>query len=96
MKANPDNAWSTLVRRARADVPPPSDLAPLLRAVREEAARPPATSGFGEEFAALFASPAALTLSAACVAFAGWSVAADWRRLSPWIDLASASLGNLL
>lgn len=96
MKSNPENAWTDLVRHARADAPPPSDLAPLLRAVREEASRPPATSGFGEEFAALFASPVALTMCAACVAFAVWSVATDWRQLSPWVDFASSSLGNFL
>lgn len=96
MKSNPENAWADLVRRARADSPPSSDLAPLLRAVREEAGRPAITSGFGEEFAALFASPVALTLSAACVVFAVWSATTDWQQLSPWVDLASASLGNLL
>jgi len=96
MKPNPENAWTDLVRRARADAPPPSDLAPLLRAVREESTRAPAMSGFGSEFAALFASPVALTMCAACMAFAGWSVATDWRQLSPWVDFASSSLGNLL
>lgn len=96
MKPTPENAWSDLVRRARADAPLSSDLAPLLRAVREEIGRAAAPAGFGDQFAALFASPVALTLSAACVVFAGWSAITDWQQLSPWLDLASASLGNLL
>lgn len=92
---SPQDRWNDLVQRARADAPPPVDLAATLRAVRTATSQP---SGWLADFAALFATRAALRTcllgTAAFAAMATWQVWTFWDAL-PWVQLMSPTVGGL-
>ena len=92
---DPDSRWENLLRQAKADVGPSTDVAALLRAVRLEPMAQP--RGWAEDFAALFAStrviPGCLAGASAFALVATWQVWDSWQAL-PWVQLLDAAAGG--
>jgi hypothetical protein len=95
---SPESAarWKKLLAQARADAPPPVDVAALRRVVREAAVAPRA--GWADEFFALFS---ARPVFSACLAGAGalalvatWQMWDLWQAL-PWAAWAMETGGGL-
>ncbi len=90
---SPDTRWAQLAARARADQPPPLDVAAALRAARTEAATPAPTEprSWVDDFATLFATPRRLagcgSFAAVAVIAATWAGFGLWTQLEPWADL---------
>lgn len=94
-RPDPDVRWETLLRQARADAGPPTDLTALLRVVRS--AELPDRPGWMSDFTALFAPrgalPACLGGACAFALFASWQIWSFWQAL-PWAQLLAITTGG--
>lgn len=95
---DPNSDWQKLLRRARADTPPPINRVALKRVIHEAAAMPTVTmSTWSDELIALFGSPRALfacsTLCVAIALFASWEMQDVSASLS-WAQLAGGLPGG--
>lgn len=94
-ESDSDQRWDDLVRRARADVSPPGNVAAALRAVRDAAGQP--RPGWFGDFSALFATaraiPACFALAAVVTLSAAWQAWSLWEAI-PWAQMVASTTGG--
>jgi hypothetical protein len=95
--SNRENRWENLVRQARADVGPPTDVAALLRVVLGvPRVSVPRESWIGD-FSSLFPSarviPACLAGATAFALVATWQAWDSWQAF-PWVQLLDITSGG--
>ncbi|HVU36057.1 MAG TPA: hypothetical protein VHE61_21630 [Opitutaceae bacterium] len=94
--SDPESNWQKLVGRARADAPPPVDVAALRRIART--AEPAAGHSWGADIAALLASSrvagACVAATAVLAVFGSWQVWTIWQTL-PWAQLIGGATGGM-
>lgn len=88
--------WDDLVRRARADAPPPLDTVALLRAVHQAAPEPQPDwfAAFAEFFGSRRALATCATLAAGFALVATWEAFDVWQTLS-WAECLALGAGGV-
>jgi hypothetical protein len=90
-----DQRWETLLKQARSDVGPPTDVPALLRVLHQPAVV--ARENWTTELAALFPTgrifSGCLAGAAAFALIATWQVWDSWQDL-PWVQLIDVTTGG--